>query len=547
MKISKKTILTTIVILLVLAIGITAVFVLPKFNKNEVEVYPVSRIREYAWGNQLGTYGNVVASNTQYVYLDNSLILDEIHVSLGDRVEVGDSLLSYDTTIQELQIRALQIQRDITLNNIKKTTNELNQLKTLVPSSPPPDPPTPKKLITDGGELTLLTAPTLAVSGDGSSYDKRYVFNCLYGVVLTKEFLEGLYQETILVQEEDDDEPDDSIEPVEAEEPEVEIMVLYVEFRIFYYNNVYIAKITVNGDELKDIKNNNKYSGMDFANSVVIDEEMHIREAKNRKDYGKLSLINDTVDYFGGPHYSAQEINLMVERKENELNNLITTSKSQALELETARETLNEGTVTSLISGIVEEINDIDTMEMGLPILVIHSEMGYRVEGSISELNYDKLSINQEVNVSSWRTGTSSTAIVTAIERFPARYPSGSSGIENPINSYYTFVAMIDIDDNLVMGDWVEIIIEGNSMGEPDVNDIYIPNAFIRQENGRSYVLIADDEGKLRKRYVVTGKSNYGYSTQIKNGLTLDDLIAFPYGKNVKEGTVTVVSEGMYW
>ena len=35
---------------------------------------------------------------------------------------------------------------------------------------------------------------------------------------------------------------------------------------------------------------------------------------------------------------------------------------------------------------------------------------------------------------------------------------------------------------------------------------------------------------------MTTGKSLYGSYTEILSGITEEDLIAFPYGKNVKEG-----------
>ena len=56
---------------------------------------------------------------------------------------------------------------------------------------------------------------------------------------------------------------------------------------------------------------------------------------------------------------------------------------------------------------------------------------------------------------------------------------------------------------------------------------------------------LKDNNGKLEKQDVVTGSILWGSYIEIKSGLTLDDYVAFPYGKNVKEGTATVVSEDM--
>jgi hypothetical protein len=46
----------------------------------------------------------------------------------------------------------------------------------------------------------------------------------------------------------------------------------------------------------------------------------------------------------------------------------------------------------------------------------------------------------------------------------------------------------------------------------------------------------------LHKQYVTTGVVQWGY-TEIKSGLTVDDWIAFPYGKDVKENAETIESD----
>ena len=48
---------------------------------------------------------------------------------------------------------------------------------------------------------------------------------------------------------------------------------------------------------------------------------------------------------------------------------------------------------------------------------------------------------------------------------------------------------------------------------------------------------------KLEKQYVKTGETLYGQYVEILSGLTMDDNIAFPYGKDVKEGAKVELSE----
>ena len=72
---------------------------------------------------------------------------------------------------------------------------------------------------------------------------------------------------------------------------------------------------------------------------------------------------------------------------------------------------------------------------------------------------------------------------------------------------------------------------------------IYLEKAYIRSENGQSYVYAVDENDKLKKQYIRTGATVWGY-VEVKQGLSTDDQIAFPYGKSVKEGAaVKLASE----
>ena len=75
---------------------------------------------------------------------------------------------------------------------------------------------------------------------------------------------------------------------------------------------------------------------------------------------------------------------------------------------------------------------------------------------------------------------------------------------------------------------------------EAGQSGIYLQNAFLRTEQGRSYVFVEGEDKKLEKRYVTTGKRLRGESTEILSGLSPTDRLAFPYGKNVIEGAPTV-------
>ena len=46
------------------------------------------------------------------------------------------------------------------------------------------------------------------------------------------------------------------------------------------------------------------------------------------------------------------------------------------------------------------------------------------------------------------------------------------------------------------------------------------------------------ENGRLKKQYISTGKIYYGSQIVVKSGITANDFIAFPYGKDAVEGKV---------
>ena len=62
---------------------------------------------------------------------------------------------------------------------------------------------------------------------------------------------------------------------------------------------------------------------------------------------------------------------------------------------------------------------------------------------------------------------------------------------------------------------------------------------FVRAENGKYYVLVANENNVLEKRYIKTGKKYFSYSIQVLEGLSEEDRIALPYGMST-EGTPTI-------
>ena len=147
----------------------------------------------------------------------------------------------------------------------------------------------------------------------------------------------------------------------------------------------------------------------------------------------------------------------------------------------------------------------------------------------------ETVKVGQAITATSWETGTTVNATITEISPYPS---TGNSygGDGNPNSSYYPFTAYVEDASGLSNGTGVQISMSTTDSNVDSSKIICIDRAYVRTENGKSYVYKADENNRLKKQYITTGKIVYGQQIIIKSGLSLDDRIAFPYGKTAKEG-----------
>ena len=161
---------------------------------------------------------------------------------------------------------------------------------------------------------------------------------------------------------------------------------------------------------------------------------------------------------------------------------------------------------------------------------------GYYVTGTVSELRLDTVKVGQTVNISSRMTGAACTGEVVEISTYPT---DGNSygGDGNPNVSYYPFKVFVSEDQQLQEGESVSISYQ--AVSDSDGSSLYLENMYVRTENGKSYVMVRGEDGKLEQRWVQTGKVVWDSYTQIRGGLTPEDYVAFPYGRDVVSGAKT--------
>lgn len=244
------------------------------------------------------------------------------------------------------------------------------------------------------------------------------------------------------------------------------------------------------------------------------------------------------IDIPSGITYTSAEIAKMRSDKELEIKSLEIDLKVAQVEYERLNNELNNGTVYSKIDGVVKLVGDAETAAVeNSPLITVSGGGGYYINTTIGELDRETVQIGQPVTVNSWQSGGMYEGTVYSIGDLPVD-ANGYSGIGNSNVSYYPMVVFVNEDANLQEGEYVDLRYSAGQ-SEAEVNSLYLETMFVRTENGQSYCMVAGEDGTLEKRYISTGKNLWGNYVQIRSGLTMEDQVAFPYGKEVKEGAPT--------
>ena len=197
--------------------------------------------------------------------------------------------------------------------------------------------------------------------------------------------------------------------------------------------------------------------------------------------------------------------------------------------------------ITSKLDGIVTTVGDAatGTNSESDAFMLIKSKDGYYVQGTVGELMLDQLKEGTVLTCNCYGENgylVFDAEVVQVSEYAVEGDSSYYYGDSNPNVSSYTFTAKITDDSVQVsVGDWVDIQLEQNQSAD----GIVLSKAFVRTEDGVSYVY-KDDNGVLKKQIVkVKENVNGGTYVLVSAGLSMDDKIAFPYSKSVKEGMKT--------
>ena len=250
-----------------------------------------------------------------------------------------------------------------------------------------------------------------------------------------------------------------------------------------------------------------------------------------------LSGISDnSFDYQEG--YTAAELAMAIYEQQRLIKDLDLALRRSRLDLSIHKEQMEDGVVKAKRNGTVTVLSDVNNPPQdGSPFLKVEAGSGIFIQGGISELLLDNVEIGQEVTASSWETGEMYTGEISSIDDYPLENSYFYYG-GNPNSSTYGFLAYFKDAEDLTTGDWIQLSLSNKT----DSKALFLPTAYIRNDAAGKYVM-KDDGGKLVKQYVRCGKTFYGEFSEILDGLTKEDFLAFPYGDGAIEGTKTKINE----
>ena len=544
---TKKKIIVASVSAAVLVSGVFAGYHINRIRRESntvADVYPISLISMGYMSNEMSIEGTVTAGNVQRVKADESQLIDQILVHPGDTVKKGDPILKYDTTLVELDLEEKKNTLAVTEDNIKQTQKEIDRLQRVKPMEDMPEipqptlPPPPEAPAINTVDSVNDTASKK--QGTGTPTDP-FVFLCNKGTMISAEFM------TYLMQNKSTAEFDVYID----DQPSYK-WVIYGEQLT---REMILPWCVSDGVEFDDmgqftIDMGAKHTGRfgTLPPDTTIDElyEEYYDTINNMPEPTISKNYDD--DYT----YSKAELARMITEKQGELEQLQLDKKRADVDYRKAQSRGEDGTLYSTIDGVVTISNaGVQTNEPGentgaelnpdangdMPseddsdsLIVIRGQGSVSVTAAISEYDLDKVEIGDTIMVMSYETGTQSDAVVTDVDTTPVEnyYSPG-----NPNSSGYKFTADITGDAE---GFKPDSMVSVSVTQTAPQDSIYLPVHFIREDEGGPFVLKAGKDELLEKQYVKTGAVSYGSYVEVKSGIKENDMICFPYGKNIKEG-----------
>ena len=523
-------------------------------QRSDVKVYSVNDfcMTDY-WGDTSTTSGMVTTDKIQKVFLSSSQTVNKVWVAEGDSVRKGDKLISYDSTLTQASVEQAKIDYDRQDESLTTAKNELEYLKKA------------KNKETLKQELDKLTAeldalkkkydedPAHPYDGDAPVTEGKMDYKktmTVKGADGSDQTVNVLYYSWLSASRLNDSKVTEILTNLgtlraDKDHPSVDTYVVLVqryEDKVGGYvdNTVglVITETYTAGDdtavpavpESRSVSFSVRSDLPEFEDTERKYDDAAIKKLQQKINLANMYLENsmEQKDLAKAIVDKAQEV------KEKEVN-----LRLAKLSLDKKIKELGDGNVYAEFDGTVKAVRNADeAYNNSEAVIELSGGGGYYVTGTLSEMELGSVKVGDTVSISSWMTGAACEGTIVSIDDYPTT--SGNSwGDGNRNVSYYPFKVFVEEDAGLQANDYVDIQYQ-NAGTQEQGNSLYLQSWFIRTDNGKSYVMARNEDGRLEQRWVQTGRDLWGSYTQIRGGLTTDDYVAFPYGRDVVEGARTV-------
>ncbi len=541
----------TLIIVACVAAGCGAVWggltIARNAQRGDVNVYAVGdfAMTDY-WGDSSNTSGMVTTDKLQKIYISQSQTVTKVWVKEGDEVRKGDPLVSYDSTLTEATVEKAKVAYDRAVANLEAAKGQLELLKKAEnkeqleaelaklekqlaelkekydkDSNPPYD--------ADAAVTEKELLPTVTIKDDdGNSRIVHYYAWTAESVLSAEHLLGTTFGERL-----------------RASEKTKEVVT-----------NIVLVKRA--GDKVGGgveaswgVRVTEKYektgTGADdykVSQDVRLVTDLPAYEDKGRtyEDSEEITKLEKKIAYaqeLVAASMTREELNKAVAAKTQEIKETEISNKLAKLDLDKKLRELGDGNVYAEFSGTVKTVRDAtEAYNNSEAVVELSGGGGYYVSGTLSEMDLGSVKVGDTVQISSWRTGAFCEGKIVSIDDYPTQN-SNNWGDGNRNASYYPFKIFVEEDANLEPNDYVDIQYQKVSTQQQTGSSLYLQSMFIREDNGKSYVMVRNEDGRLEQRWVQTGRDLWGSYTQIRGGLTIDDYVAFPYGRDVVEGAQT--------
>lgn len=518
-------------------------------QRGDVNVYAVNEcaMTDY-WGDTSNTSGMVTTDKLQKIYISQSQTVKKVWVKEGDSVKKGTALVSYDSTLTQATVERAKIDYDRQTENLEVMKNELELLKKA------------KNKETLEAEKTKLEAelqaeisrldgaggydPEKAVvpglvtpmaEGSGNSKDKPIYYYWLTNKPLSDEVLRILLHGAEI----------NRATPMDKT-PTVSTYLVLVSRDKDKMGGMPTSRGLLITETFTPNSTEQPVEGAPISGTVsisfrfcdlpeYIDPERTYDSDKYKELTRKIAQIQELLE----SSMTQLDLNKAILEKAQAVKEQEVNLKVAKLKLDKKLAELGDGNVYAEFDGTVKTVRDPDEAYNNSEAVVeLSGGGGYYVTGTLSEMDLGSVQVGDSVSISSWMTGAACEGTIVSIDDYPTS--NGNNwGDGNRNVSYYPFKVFVTEDANLQPNDYVDIQYQKVSAQQQAGSSLYLQSMFIREDNGKSYVMARGDDGRLEQRWVQTGRDLWGSYTQIRGGLTIDDYVAFPYGRDVVEGAHT--------